>query len=65
MLNTHEPDDGCCGPALSAAILAGLLDDAAEWECPECGCAWRPSVIGNAVRWWEPHPTVVVIRRAC
>lgn len=50
---TCEPDP-CCAPPLQKAMDAGALDAAETWECPKCGCEWKPRMVGP-IRHWEPH----------
>lgn len=57
-LNTHEPDR-CCGKHLAKALLKGSLDSVEHWDCPICGCEWKPKLVGE-IRHWEPHPVVMV-----
>ncbi len=59
MTNSFHPDE-CCSPHLNAAALSGLLDAADTWECPDCGCEWKPRVIAGLVKWWEPRPLVML-----
>ena len=61
---SFEPDK-CCAKAL-AKVLESLAT-AERWECPKCGCEWRPNTItsqidGNTVtlRHWTPRPFVAV-----
>lgn len=57
MLQIHS-EDPCCQAPLSKALASGALDNAASWECPKCGCEWRPRIVGEgigAVTLWEPH----------
>jgi len=61
MIQSHD-DDACCGAALNAALLAGLLDEADEWTHEECGCVWRARVVGQ-VKHWRAHPQIEVIQR--
>lgn len=58
-LNFVEPDE-CCGAALSAALLSGLLDESCEWTHEECGTAWRVSQVGS-VRHWTPIVVVALV----
>lgn len=66
-LNTHEPDR-CCGKHLAKALLKGSLDSVEHWDCPICGCEWKPKLVMDAdsdrnvhtIRHWEPHPVVMV-----
>ncbi len=55
---TFEPD-ACCGRQIAKSALAGTLG--ALWECPKCGCVWKPRTVG-AVEHWEPHPHIMVFR---
>lgn len=60
MLNTHEPD-ACCGEALNAALLAGLLDSTDTWVHEVCGEEWHAVMVGD-VRHWHPHPLLEIFR---
>jgi hypothetical protein len=70
-MQTWEPDK-CCGKHLKKAISAGALDSAASWDCPDCGCTWKPremtaplnGVSGESVtiRHWEPHPAIALFK---
>ncbi len=51
---TAEPDD-CCKP------MRCDLSKLQTWECPECGCEWRPTVVGP-LRHWRPVPAVLVFQ---
>lgn len=51
-LDTFQEDE-CCGAALNAAALAGLLDEADEWTHEDCGQVWRAKMIGD-MRHWAP-----------
>jgi hypothetical protein len=58
-MQTHEPDE-CCGPALNAALLAGLLDEATEWTHEVCGVEWRAQITGP-VKHWQPHCPISIL----
>lgn len=58
-MDTFEPDDTCCGKAISKAARTGVLKSLQAWECPGCGCAWNPQVSGN-VRHWVPAPAAIL-----
>ena len=55
-------EDECCGPALNAAILAGLLEETDEWTHQECGQEWKAHVTEAGIRYWKPSCYVEVIR---
>ena len=57
-INFADPDE-CCGPALSAALLSGVLELVDEWMHEECGCQWKANTIGT-VRHWTPQPMIEV-----
>lgn len=59
-LQTFAPDP-CCSKPLSKAIRGGTLDKANSWTCPNCGCDWKPKLVGT-VRHWEPEVLAVVMR---
>jgi len=59
-MQTHDADE-CCGPKLSAALLAGLLDEETEWTHEECGVTWRAQVQGP-VRHWQPVCPIQILR---
>jgi hypothetical protein len=66
MLNYAEPDE-CCGAALSAALLAGLLDGwmaAKEWTHEECGTTWKVRQVGS-VRHWTPQISIALVCKTC
>ena len=54
--------DPCCGPRLSKALRKGDLDTAIAWECPKCGCEWKPTIQVEGIRFWQPHPIIEVWR---
>jgi len=58
MLDFADPDE-CCGPALSAALLSGILEAVDEWTHEECGCRWKARTLGT-VRHWYPINDIVV-----
>ena len=58
MLDFAEPDE-CCGPALSAALLSGILEAIDEWTHEECGCRWLAHY-HHGVRHWLPQSDVLV-----
>jgi len=57
-LQTYDPDS-CCGKHLHKAMSAGKLATAESWECPECGCTWKPKQVGD-IRHWSPVPLIAV-----
>lgn len=52
MIDFAQPDE-CCGAALSAALLSGILEYVEEWTHQECGQVWRCKKVGD-VRHWQP-----------
>ena len=54
------PGDPCCGKSLNAALLAGLLDAIAEWQCGKCNTLWRPT-IAEGVRIWRPIEWMAIL----
>ena len=55
VLNVAMPsDDPCCSEPLNAAMLTGMLDAVTDWECPKCGCPWKPEEKWN-LRVWKPQ----------
>lgn len=59
-LNTADPDL-CCGVALNAALLAGLLDDTDTWVHEACGCEWHAVMVGE-IRHWSPQPLMEIFK---
>lgn len=54
-------DDTCCGNALNAALLSGMLDEATSWVHDGCGVEWWAETIGT-IKHWRPRCPVEVIR---
>lgn len=54
-------DDECCGPRISAALLAdqATMEAVGMWDCPECETRWKPVLFrmdnGEGVLHWEPQ----------
>ena len=59
MLDTVEPDDGCCKALIKALLKAETPMD--SWTCPKCGVEWAPRIVGD-LRHWEAVCPVVVFR---
>lgn len=59
MLNLYD-EDSCCGPALSAALFDGSLDEADTWVHEECGQTWRVTQLADGTRHWSPECPVLV-----
>lgn len=57
-LQSYEPDS-CCGRHIRKAISEEKLRHAESWECPECGCTWKPKQVGD-IRHWSPVPLIAV-----
>lgn len=57
LLNTHEPDDTCCGRALRKVDLSTLE----SWTCPRCGMDWGAEIVGE-IRHWTARPIIAVFR---
>lgn len=60
-LDTFEPDYSCCGRRIAKAARTGTLAAVTSWECPDCGCEWRPQIAGT-VRHWSPVPRVLILK---
>ena len=60
MMQSFDHDE-CCSPALSAALLAGLLDEETEWTHEECGVTWKPRQVGE-LRHWVPECPIQILR---
>lgn len=45
MMQSWEPDK-CCGKRLAKAIASGAITEVStSWDCPECGCTWKPRTL--------------------
>lgn len=60
-LDTFEPDYSCCGRRIAKAARTGTLAAVTSWECSDCGCEWKPQMVGT-VRHWSPVPRVLILK---
>ncbi len=51
----------CCDKLIARAMKSGSLDVAENWNCPKCGCEWKPATV-EGIRVWSPHEHIAVFR---
>ncbi len=66
-LNSRCEDESCCGKELDKVFFENpaSLEQATEWQCPNCGCYWQPDRT-QIVGWchWHPYAPFRILRRA-